>query len=211
MSRWPLIACWIAAALAFAADAGAQTKNRFAVGANFNTTIATDAQNDGGNHVGFQWRLGHSDSGWAWKFGFNWYSTEVGATIDGHPVALGQLQVRPIMVGYGYTRTIRKLAVSTNVLGGYAFNGFSLADKAGAFYRGASGTQQVSTGARNTMVLFPEVSMWRDLNERVGLNISGGCLMGPPPLSLGRMALGSRPPGSVRPVVRQARTVHSVL
>jgi hypothetical protein len=210
MSRWPLIACWIAAALAFAADAGAQTKNRFAVGANFNTTIATDAQNDGGNHVGFQWRLGHSDSGWAWKFGFNWYSTEVGATIDGHPVALGQLQVRPIMVGYGYTRTIRKLAVSTNVLGGYAFNGFSLADKAGAFYRGASGTQQVSTGARNTMVLFPEVSMWRDLNERVGLNISGGYMIARPDVSIESSAGVTRHPVRADTVRVKVGIVYSI-
>src|SRR5436309_1885454 len=104
MSRGALVACWIAAAVAFAADAGAQTTNRFAVGANLDTTIATEAQNDGGNHVGFQWRLGHSDSGWGWKFGFNWYSTEIGATVAGQPVALGELHVRPIMAGYGYTR-----------------------------------------------------------------------------------------------------------
>jgi hypothetical protein len=184
MSHRVRVACWIAAILAFAADAGAQTKNRFAVGANFNTTLATEAQNDGGSHVGFQWRLGHSESGWGWKFGFNWYTTEIGATIDGHPVAVGVLHVRPIMVGYGYTRTVRKLAVSTNLLAGFAVNGFSLGDGAAALYRASSGSQQLSTGALNTVALFPEVSVWRDLNERVGFNISGGYMIARPDVSI---------------------------
>src|SRR3954453_17910719 len=128
MSRGPLIACWIAATLAASAEARAQTRNRVAVGANVNAAVAAVPDNTSASHVGFQWRLGHSEGGWGWRFGFNWYSTDIGAQIVGRPVELGELHVRPIMVGYGYTRKVRRLAVSASLLGGYAFNTFSLGD-----------------------------------------------------------------------------------
>jgi hypothetical protein len=154
MSRRALVACAIAATLALAGDARAQTTNRFAVGANVNTAIAAAPDNTSANHVGFQWRLGHSDGGWGWRFGFNWYSTNIGASVAGTPVELGELHVRPLMFGYGYTHKVRKTAMTASLLAGYAFNKFSLDDRASAVYRVATGHQPVSSGAQNTVASF---------------------------------------------------------
>jgi hypothetical protein len=184
MSRGSLVACGIAAALALTEDASAQTSNRFAVGANFNTAVAAAPDNTSASHVGFQWRLGHSEKGWGWKFGFNWYSTDIGARVVDSSVELGELHVRPIMVGYGYTHTVRRVSVSANLLAGYAFNKFSLDDRASAVYRVATGNQPVSSGAQNTIVIFPEVSMWRDINRKVGLNVSVGYMFARPDVSV---------------------------
>jgi hypothetical protein len=184
MSRGSLVAYGIAAAFAFAEDAGAQTNNRLAIGANVNTAIAAAPDNTSASHVGFQWRLGHTDGGWGWRFGFNWYSTDIGGLVAGQPVQLGELHVRPIMVGYGYTRKAGRLAVSANFLAGYAFNKFSLDDRAGAEYLVATVNQAVSSGAQNTVVMLPEVSMWRDLNEKVGLTVSVGYMFARPEVSV---------------------------
>jgi len=184
MSRKTLVACGILVAVALAEDAGAQTTNRFALGANFNTAVAAAPDNASASHVGFQWRLGHSEGGWGWRFGFNWYSTDIGASVAGSPVELGELHVRPIMVGYGYTRKVGRMAVSASLLGGYAFNKFSLGDRASAVYRVATGNQPLSSGAQNTAVIFPELSMWRDINRKVGLNVSVGYLRARPDVSI---------------------------
>ena len=184
MSRGSLLACGIAAALAFADEARAQTTNRFAVGANLSTAIAAAPDNTSASHVGFQWRLGHSEGGWGWKFGFNWYSTDIGASVVGNTVQLGELHVRPIMFGYGYTHKVRRVAVSANLLAGYAFNKFSLDDGASAVYRAATGNQPVRSGAQNTVVVFPEVSMWRDISRKVGLNVSAGYMFARPDVSV---------------------------
>jgi hypothetical protein len=184
MSRGALVVYGIVAAITFAEDARAQTTNRLAVGANFNTAIAAAPDNTSASHVGFQWRLGHSEGGWGWRFGFNWYSTDIGARVVGSPVELGELRVRPIMVGYGYTYKVRRVAMSANLLGGYAFNKFSLGDHARAAYQVVTGNQPLSSGAQNTLVVFPELSMWRDINRRVGLNVSVGYMFARPEVSV---------------------------
>ncbi|HEY7172556.1 MAG TPA: hypothetical protein VH417_17005 [Vicinamibacterales bacterium] len=185
MSRGALVACGIVAAVVvLAEDADAQITNRLALGANFNTAIAAAPDNTSASHVGFQWRLGHSEGGWGWRFGFNWYSTDIGARVVDSPVELGELHVRPIMIGYGYTHKVRRVAMSANLLAGYAFNKFSLGDRASAVYRVATGNQPVSSGAQNTVVVFPELSMWRDINRRVGLNVSVGYMFARPEVSV---------------------------
>jgi len=184
MSRASPVACGISAALLLAGDARAQTANRFALGANFNTAIAAAPDNTSASHVGFQWRLGHTEGGWGWRFGFNWYSTNIGARVVDSPVQLGELHVRPIMFGYGYTHKVRRTAVSASLLAGYAFNKFSLDDHASAVYRVTTGNQPLRSGAQNTVVIFPELSMWRDINRKVGLNVSIGYMFARPDVSV---------------------------
>src|SRR5580765_8016936 len=135
MSRVALVACGIAATLAVADDAHAQTTNRLALGANINTAIAAAPDNTSASHVGFQWRLGHSEGGWGWRFGFNWYSTNIGASVAGTPVELGEMHVRTLMFGYGYTHKVCKSTMSASLLSGYAFNKSSLDDRVSAVYR----------------------------------------------------------------------------
>jgi hypothetical protein len=171
-----------------AADAQAQTVNRFALGPNVTSQIAPDADSRGNTHIGLQWRIGHGDEGWGWKYGLNWYSTRIDGLVAGRTLEIGELHVRPIMAGYGYTRVLRKTAVSANLLAGYAFGGFSLDAGARALYRAIDGTQDVDTHAGNTFVLKPEISAWRDLSRKVGLHAGVGYMVARPELSVATAA-----------------------
>jgi hypothetical protein len=165
--------------------ASAQTRNRFAIGANITSRMASDESSIGNTHIGLQWRIGHSDTGWGWKYGLNWFTTRLDKPIGGRTVELGELHVRPIMGGYGYTHTIRHTAIAMNLLGGYAFGGFRLDDGAKALYRAYYGPQRdVETHAGNTFVLKPEVSVWRDLSKKVGLHASVGYMFARPDVTV---------------------------
>lgn len=166
------------------AAATAQTSNRFALGANVTSRLATDVDSAGNTHIGLQWRLGHSDQGWGFKYGLNWYSTRIDGTISGRDVQLGEVHIRPLMAGYGYTHTVRRTAVSLNLLGGYAFSGFSLDEGASALYRAISGARDVETRTANTFVVKPELSMWRDMNRKVGLHASAGYMIARPEVAV---------------------------
>lgn len=184
MSRAFVIVCCLAGATTLAPDASAQTANRVAVGVNVSSRLASAPENRGSTHVGFQWRLGHSDQGWGWKYGLNWYSTHVDGSVDGRSLEIGELHVRPIMAGYGYTHVVGGTAISTNLLAGFSFNTFSLDERAGALYRDATASRDVSTGARNTFVLYPEMTVWRDLNRKVGVQFSAGYMFARPDVTV---------------------------
>ena len=172
-------------ALAAAADVHAQSVNRFALGANVTTRVAPDESTDGkGTHIGLQWRIGHSEQGWGFKYGLNWYSTRIDGLFQGRTIELGELHVRPLMAGYGYTRMFGKTAVSANLLGGYAFGGFSLDQGANALYSAVSGGREVDTNAGNTFVLKPELSAWRDMSEKIGLHANIGYMFARPTVSI---------------------------
>jgi hypothetical protein len=166
--------------IAGARAGAAQTGNRFALGANLTSRFASAPENLGQTHVGLQWRIGHGGGGWGWKYGLNWYSVRLDRPVGGRVVELGELHVRPFMAGYGYTRTIHNTAISANLLGGFAFSGFSLDDRADAVYQTVYGVDRISTRASNTFVLKPELSAWHDMGRKVGLHASIGYMIARP-------------------------------
>jgi hypothetical protein len=102
-----------------------------------------------------------------------------------HPVAgsaleLGELRVRPLMAGYGYQHRIRRSVLSAELLGGYAFNSFSLTPAATAGYRERLNADSVSATVGNSLVLKPELGMWFDVSRKVGINVTTGYLLARP-------------------------------
>ena|SRR5438552_2536642 len=86
-----------------ASAANAQTKNKFALGATWdirNPAFPDEAQ--GTKDIGLLWRFGHSQSGWNFNWGLNWYATDLSQSIAGKRAEVGELKLRPIMAGYGY-------------------------------------------------------------------------------------------------------------
>ena len=68
---------------------------------------------------------------------------------------------------------MKKTDVSMNVLGGYAFTSFKRRDTFDVAYRAAHDVVgPIDSSSSNTFVLRPEVSIWRDLNKKLGLNVS---------------------------------------
>lgn len=109
--------------------------------------------------VGLLVRLG-SGRGLGPAIGFNWFRADLHEGRD----LLGQLRVRPIMGGLGYTVRNDRVSATVALVGGIAFNSFN----AGSL---ASGTR-VALKADNSLVWRPGVSLWVDVNRRLALNVS---------------------------------------
>jgi len=177
-------------ALALSTSLGAQENNSLAVGINYTNRLATDPNAHGDGGVGFKTRFGHSETGWGWHYGLNWYSTTVDRSIGQRRTTLGELKVRPILVGYGYTIALTdRLSLTGDVIGGAAYSTFRVTSEAyDAFH--AVGAEAVHVRAGFTPVIKPEASMWYDINRRFGLSLDGGYIIARPPLavstSLGR-------------------------
>lgn len=172
------------AALTLPAELRAQTTGRVAVGANVSMKRALAEDSHGHNSVGFLWRLGHGREGWGWKYGINWYSVEIDTPVGEGTQAFGKLRVRPILAGYGYTHVMGRTKVSANLLGGYAFNSFSVRDSFATAYRADRGVDSMETSPSNGLVLKPEVSMWYDISEKIGFNLNSSYLIARPEVTV---------------------------
>jgi hypothetical protein len=162
--------------LAIARPAIAQSTGKAAIGGAIGTHIAPSSMAGGDRFsVGLLWRLGHSKKGFGWEWGLNWFSSDIDQSVGGTPAfALGELHIRPLMVGYGYTHLIGPTAIKGSVRGGYAFTSFDTAPTAGDVIRDRLGAHSLTTDAANTFVVRPQVSIWRDVSAKVGVNVTAG-------------------------------------
>lgn len=168
----------------YVAPAHAQTNNKLALGLTFSTRRAPDDSSVArdGHEVQLEWRFGHTQkSSWGWHYALNWFTTDVHRQIGGgSAIDLGELRVRPLMGGYGYTMLIGRAAISAALLAGYAITSFSLQPEADDVYRLRLGAASVRSNASNTLVASPEMHVWYDINEKYGLLVSGSYLFARP-------------------------------
>ena len=173
---------------ALAAPAHAQIESRFAIGAEL-TVAATmhSPDEDRGHSSAFPellWRFGDIQPGFGPHWGLNWYSLDIDRPVGGATTELGELHVRPIMVGYGYTWLRDRHAISANLLGGYAFGSMKLSSSAADAYQARMGVQATDASASNTFVLRPEVDYWYDINKLLGLNVNVGYMVARPDVTI---------------------------
>jgi hypothetical protein len=181
-----------------------------AVGANVSMKRAFAPDSHGHNSIGFLWRIGHGREGWGWKYGMNWYSTELDAPVDGAMQPFGKLRVRPIYAGYGYTHIIGRTKLSANLLGGYSFNSFSMRETFNNAYRAAKGVDTLDTSVSNSFALKPELSLWYDMTEKFGFNVSTGYLIARPEVTVISAAGRERRRVSADTVSIRAGLVYSI-
>ena len=180
----------------FSGEAGAQTDSRLAIGGSVTVRAATSSEANGGVNAGFEWRLGYAVPGWGWQNSiFSWFDTGVQGTIGTTLVELGDMRLRPIMVGYGYTWVRGRRAITADLVGGYAFNSFKMDAAAVQEYSRQRGATGVEAEGTNSFALKPEVQVWYDINSRFGLKLNGGYQFTRPSVVI-RSSLGE----DVRPV-----------
>ena len=82
---------WVAAAIAvlLPAELLAQSAGKVAVGVSVSSKFASDAEAHGTPGIGFLYRIGHGKQGWGWKYGLNWYSTEIDRPLAGQTEEFG--------------------------------------------------------------------------------------------------------------------------
>jgi hypothetical protein len=168
-----------------AIPARAQTDGRFAVGAQISSRVAPGDGTHGAAGVALLWRIGHSRPGFGWDWGLNWYSAQIDRSgDDGSPFELGELHVRPVMAGYGYTWIFGRTAVEAGALGGYAFTTFQMRPAGEMALRRQMGVASLSSAASNIVVVKPQVIAWHDLSKKIGLNMSLGYMLARPRLTI---------------------------
>jgi len=104
--------------------------------------------------------------------------------VGGTATTLGEVHIRPIMGGYGYTWLRGRNAISTGVLAGYAFSSMSLADNTAAAYQSRVGVGITDADASNTFVVRPEIDFWHDINHLFGLNVNIGYMIARPDVTI---------------------------
>jgi hypothetical protein len=173
----------------FGGQAVAQTDSRLAIGGSVTTRLATSSEAGGGADIGFEWRLGYAVPGWGWQNSlFSWFDSAVVGTIAGAPgtagagtlFELGNMRLRPIMAGYGYTWVRGKTAITADLVGGYSLNSFKIEPAALQEYSRRRGATGVEAEGTNSFALKPEVQIWYDINSRFGLKLNGGYLISRP-------------------------------
>jgi hypothetical protein len=162
----------------------AQSEGKFAFGAQLSTRTAMGPENGGHLGVSFLWRFGQSKTGWGWHYGLNWFGTDMKRTIGGPNTEFGTLRVRPVMGGYGYTRVFGRTAVTGKLMGGYAFSSMKLSQEAMDAYQTRLGGQAITVKASNAFVVIPEVNVWYNVNEKIGIRLSSGYVIARPDVTV---------------------------
>ena len=170
----------------------AQTEDhKFALGGDFMLRVVPAEQTHSRNTWGLLWRFGPSKTGWGWAYGLNWFATDVDQSVAGLETRLGVMHVRPIMVGYGYTRVLNtRTAVHAKVLGGYAFSTFDTEPAAVDVYRDRLGAREVDVSAGNAFAVKPEVGAWFDVSRKIGVTVTAGYMIARPKITV-TSSLGS--------------------
>jgi outer membrane protein W len=174
----------LAITVATAGSAQAQSEGKFAIGAQLSTRTAAGPENAGHVGISLLWRIGQSKTGWGWHYGLNWFGTDLTRSIGGVETDFGRLRVRPIMGGYGYTRVFGRTAVTGKLMGGYAFSSVQLTPVATDAYHNRLGGQSVTVKASNSFVAIPEVSVWYNVNEKIGIRVSSGYVIARPDVTV---------------------------
>jgi hypothetical protein len=165
-------------------EAHAQSDNRIALGANFSIRGLVDESAHGHRGIGLLWRFGEGDSGWGWQWALNWFDADIRQSVGGSTVELGELRVRPIMAGYGYSYRRGRQLFTASILGGYAFASMSLTPDATDAYHDRLGARSLTLTTSNPLVVRPGFSVWHDLSDKVGLNISTAFLVARPQVTI---------------------------
>ena len=193
----------------------AQIKNRFAIGGEYKIRATDRASQEDYAHAklgpGLLWRVGHGHQGWGFHWGLNWYAIDIDRPIGGSAMELGELQIRPFMAGYGYTYSMtRRLNITADVLGGYAFGSMELTPAAIDAYRSRLGAQAITVKSSNTLVLKPEIGAWYDVNTKVGVNVNFGYVMARPDVTVSSTAGTDRRAVRADQFILKAGVVYSI-
>jgi len=164
----------------FGSGAQAQSDNRIALGANVSLRDAVDTTVRGRDALGLLCRFGRGDTGWGWDWALNWISADINHLVGDSVVQLGEIHLRPVMVGYSYDYRRGRQLYFASVVGGYAFVSMTLAPEAVDAYHDRLGARSVRLDTPNTLAVRPEIGVWHDLARKVGLNVSANLLMARP-------------------------------
>jgi len=175
------------------------------------SSVATSDTAGSSASVGLEMRLGHETEKWGWQTSFfSWFDTDVQRQTPIPNSQFGRLRVRPVMIGYGYGRSFRRVDVTIDVVGGIAFNSYH-PDPETIAARKAAGATDLHGESTNSLAIKPEVQLWYDLNRRWGLRMAGGYLITRPTVSVTSSLGADRMPVRADSLLITVGIVYSIL
>ena len=117
----------------------------------------------------------HSDAdgfSFGLKGGINYAQPERDDFIGGLETTTGKLRLFPVMVGAGPSYRSGPLRVGMGVVVGPSFNKFTVNDAARVAYRDRLGETLNAIEVKNSFAARPDVSVWYNFSEKVGLHTS---------------------------------------
>jgi hypothetical protein len=113
----------------------------------------------------------------------NWFRGDIDVAIDGVRTTVGEVRVRPIMLGVGYTLDLGRARTTFSLVGGYAF---ASAKVTAALPEGTT----ASIGIKDAWVMRPNVGVTVALTRRLALVGSVGYIYTNPTITIDVTRLG---------------------
>ncbi|HTV00232.1 MAG TPA: hypothetical protein VMF13_06835 [Luteitalea sp.] len=105
-----------------------------------------------------------SEGGWAPTVGFGWFNTGIDGTEFGRDERMGELQLRPVMVGARYSWLRGAYSFDVAATAGPSFSDFDLdGEIARSFFPG----QEVTAEASTSLATKVQGGVWYDYSDRV--------------------------------------------
>jgi len=132
--------------------------------------------NPGGSGYGHEFsispliRLG-SGAGFSPSIAFDWFGTTLVAA-PAPAVDTGNVRVRPLMAGVGYSVPIGRMLLTPSLVAGYAFNSLRLPED--------GVVEGMPVGIDNSLAWRPGIAVWIDAGRHTSLNVTLGRVMTSP-------------------------------
>lgn len=104
------------------------------------------------------------------KGGIGYTNVDRSDFIGGSQTPTGSLQMIPAMVGFGPSYRTGPVRIGMAVVVGPSFNSFSIDDAARAAYLNRTGATLNSIKVENSVAVRPDMSLWYNFTDRVGLH-----------------------------------------
>lgn len=162
--------------MAFVGVVSTEAEMRVALGASVNVMKPRESAL-GGSRTTVTPTVGLAPSrGFGITYGLNWFEARIPLERIGGPLAEGEINIRPVMLGVSYTFGSENTFFSVSTVGGYAINTINLLDDT----RRGPGEISIS----NSPVVRPGVRLWQSLHEHFGLSFFGGYVFTKPTLTI---------------------------
>lgn len=175
-----------ARASAAAQDEPRRTRLQLGVSLKSTTTPGDDTGNALGPTFVWRWRgkFSRADDRWAFSYRLSSFSSQVSSQIGAAALPVGDVKVRPLMIGLDYKMPRGKWQWATGVSVGWAINGVTVP---GEYHRGVAeraGADDLWVDVHNSLVWGPRLKGWYDHDRRLSYLVEAGYLVTRPELDV---------------------------
>jgi hypothetical protein len=169
-----VLVCAVLAVVVTATNASAQMitnlAKRAGIGGSVGGIFPLDDDVTAGKAFGFNFGLA-PQPGLGFTLGFGWYTADLTLSRVSGDREVGDLRVRPLMAGVGYTWVNGRVATGVSINAGISFNSIRLNDQYRTFF--GPGTE-VRVDASNSFAARPQLRVEYAVARKVGVFSSAG-------------------------------------